>query len=175
MSTFRANDAEAYRALSRCWAATVNVVTSRRRADSNATDVPELDGFTCTSFTPVSIQPPLILVSVTNAASTLAIMRESACFAVNLLGPEQVAIGNAFAQAHSERPRIWQELSWEPDAAGAPLLAGTAGAFSAKVHKLIDAGDHTLVLGEVTEIHVSDQPDTLLYHNRAYGRFHRHG
>ena len=73
----------------------------------NVRAVGDLDGFTCTGFTPVSIEPPLIVVSVTNSQSPLAILTESDAFAVNLLAPDQEALGNAFSRPVTERPDLW--------------------------------------------------------------------
>ena len=62
-------------------------------------------------------------------------------------------------------------IGWYPDAAGAPLLDGAAGAFSAKPRQVVEAGDHLLVLGDVLAIHQGTAADTLVYCNRSYGRF----
>jgi flavin reductase (DIM6/NTAB) family NADH-FMN oxidoreductase RutF len=173
MQSFPPTSADSYKVLARSWAATVTVVTARR-ADEHLTEgAVKLDGFTATAFLTVSITPPIILVSVTAAASALALLRESAGFAVNLLNPDQADLAGAFAKPQAERVALWTSTSWSPDADGVPLLAGTTGAFSAKVRQIIDAGDHALVLGDVTAIHLGEGSDTLVYHNRAYGRVAR--
>ena len=56
------------------------------------------------------------------------------------------------------------------DQSGVPLIGGGAGSWSARVRQLIDAGDHTLVLGDVTAIHLGVASETLVYHNRVFGR-----
>ena len=75
----------------------------------------------------------------------------------------------------AERPHLWRDLTWTPDADGVPLLEGVVGAYSARVRSQVPAGDHVLVLGDVTGIHLSDaaEPESLVYHNRGYGRFSR--
>ena len=178
-------DPDAYKALARCWAATVTVVTARRApaeagtgpSDPEPVDAasPELDGFTATAFLTVSISPPIVLVSVTNASSGLATLVGSGGFAVNLLSPGQAELANAFARPQAERVALWDRIAWTPDEAGAPLLGGTAGAFSARVREVVEAGDHTIVLGDVTAVHLHSGPESLLYHNRAYGRFQPEG
>ncbi len=177
MPTFPANDAESYKALARAWAATVTVVTTRRaEPPAGAASEPALDGFTCTAFLMVSMTPPIIAVSATNASSALTMLREASAMAVNLLAPEQSALGSAFARPAAERIKLWQELAWHPDAEGAPLLDGALGAFSAKPRQFVEAGDHTLVLADVTAIHrEGDLLDSLVYHNRGYGRVVRQG
>jgi len=175
MQTFPPSSVDSYKALARTWAATVTVVTVRRAAEHVSAGAPELDGFTATAFLTVSMAPPVIAVSATAASSAFAMLRESAAFAVNLLAPSQQELAAAFAKQAAERAGLWDRLGWTRDAEGAPLLEGTAGAFSARVRQLVDAGDHVLVLGDVTAIHLGEGADTLVYHNRAYGTVRRIG
>jgi flavin reductase (DIM6/NTAB) family NADH-FMN oxidoreductase RutF len=161
---------ESYKALARTWGATVTVVTGCRTAECVARGGIAIDGFTATAFLTVSISPPILLVSVTSPSNGLTMLRESVGFAVNMLAPDQVEIAGAFAKPHAEREGIWDRFAWTPDGAGAPLLSGTVGAYSAVVRQLVDAGDHVLVLGDVTAIHLGEATDTLVYHNRGYGR-----
>ena len=176
MESFPPTSIETYKALARTWAATVTVVTARRTLDLvDPVTTPELDGFTATAFITVSMAPPIILVSATTAASAFTMLRDAQSFAVNLLSPDQADLAGAFAKPAVERVGLWDRTTWTPDAEGVPLLAGTTGAFSARVRQLVDAGDHTLVLGDVTAIHLGDGADTLVYHNRGYGRVQRMG
>jgi flavin reductase (DIM6/NTAB) family NADH-FMN oxidoreductase RutF len=173
MESFPATTIDAYKSLARTWAATVTVVTTVREGE--IAGQPVLDGFTATAFVTVSMAPPIILVSATTAASAFTMLRDAAAFAVNLLSPDQSDLAGAFAKPAAERAGLWERTAWTADAAGAPLLGGTTGAFSARVRQLVDAGDHTLVLGDVTAIHLGGGADTLVYHNRGYGRVQRLG
>ncbi len=168
MQVFPASSTDAYKSLARTWAATVTVVTAHRTEGS-----PALDGFTATAFLTVSMAPPIIVVSVTAASAALTVLRECTGFAVNFLAPSQIDLGNAFARPHTERAALWDQLPWSADEHGAPILGGVVGAFSAKLRQLVDAGDHVLVLGDVTQIRVGEQTDTLVYHNRGYGHVAR--
>ncbi len=168
MQTFAPTDADAYKALARCWAATVNIVTVRRRPECITAEKPELEGFTATAFMMVSISPPLIRVSVSNETSALPMMQDAASFEVNLLAGDQQKLANLFASSSPERKSVWNEIPWTPDADGVPLITGAQGAFSARPQQVIPAGDHTLVLGAVTAIHTLDGRDTLAYLNRHY-------
>ena len=164
MQSFPPTSIDSYKALARTWAATVTVVTARRAGEA------ALDGFTATAFLTVSMAPPIILVSATTAATAFTMLRDAEAFAVNLLAVDQADLAAAFAKPHVERAGLWDRIAWEQDEAGVPLLGGTTGAFSARVRQLVDAGDHTLVLGDVTAVHLGVGSDTLVYHNRGYGR-----
>jgi flavin reductase (DIM6/NTAB) family NADH-FMN oxidoreductase RutF len=89
---------------------------------------------------------------------------------MNLLNTEHENIAGAFARPLPERIAAWPTLEFSSDAAGVPLFDGIAGAFSASVREFVDAGDHTLVLGDVTQIHKGVGNETLVYHDRAYGK-----
>lgn len=159
--------AESYRALARTWAATVTVVTV---LDKDG----QLDGFTATAFLTVSIDPPIILVSVQRSSLASATLSECRGFAVNLLSAGQHALSNTFARPQAHRKDAWDTIPYQTGPAGVPLLLGTAGAFSARVREVIEAGDHLLVLGDVQEVHLFEGGHTLLYHDRKYGRVQYH-
>ncbi|WP_167757841.1 flavin reductase family protein [Deinococcus fonticola] len=159
--------ADNYKALARTWAATVTVITMLDEND-------DLDGFTVTAFLTVSIDPPIILVSVQKSSLASDTLSRCKAFAVNLLAPDQGEIANTFARPQVQRKESWNSLSFKEGVAGAPLLQGTAGAFTATVRQVIEAGDHLLVLGDVKDIHVHESAETLMYHNRRYGKVAYH-
>lgn len=171
METFSPTDAEAYKALARSWAATVTVVTARRRASTLSDNRPELDGFTATAFLMISIAPPIIAISVGKSTGADLLIQDSEGFAVNFLSPGQAEVSAAFARSSRDRVDVWHRFKWKPDSAGVPLLEETVGAFSARLRQSIDAGDHLIILGDVTALHRGHSTETLLYCNRGYGRF----
>jgi flavin reductase (DIM6/NTAB) family NADH-FMN oxidoreductase RutF len=170
MQTFPPGDAEAFRHLARTWAATVTVVTARRRAGAGAPGTPREDGFTATAFLMLSISPPLVAVSVERGAGADALMADADDFAVNLLSEAQAEHSLAFARHWEHRTDTWERFPADHDAAGVPLLHGTAGAFSAHVRERLSTGDHLLVIGEVTAVHHGDTQRTLVYQHRGYAR-----
>jgi flavin reductase (DIM6/NTAB) family NADH-FMN oxidoreductase RutF len=170
LKSFEATDADAFKSVARAWAATVTVCVVKRKAEFVSDEKPEIDGFTATSFQTVSINPPIVLVSVTNNSSAGSLLRECSSFTMNLLNTEHENIAGAFARPLPERIAAWPTLEFSSDAAGVPLFDGIAGAFSASVREFVDAGDHTLVLGDVTQIHKGVGNETLVYHDRAYGK-----
>ena len=93
----------------------------------------------------------IILVSVQK--STLASETLSKCkaFAVNLLAPDQAEISNTFARPQVQRKESWDSIPFKEGVAGAPLLKGTAGAFTATVRQVIEAGDRSEVSGAAAQ------------------------
>ena len=170
MQSYPPGDAEAFRHLARTWAATVTVVTARRRDGAGTREAPILDGFTATAFLTLSIEPPLIAIAVERGAGADALIADSDHFAVNFLSEAQADHSLAFARHWEHRTDTWERFSADHAAAGVPLLHGTAGAFSARVRDRLDAGDHVLVIGEVTAVHHGDTHRTLVYQHRGYAR-----
>jgi flavin reductase (DIM6/NTAB) family NADH-FMN oxidoreductase RutF len=171
MQSFPPSSADSYKALARTWTATVTVVTTRCARVDVASDALEIDGFTATAFFTVSIDPPIVAVSASKTSTAASVLSEAAAFAVNLLGVDSVPLAQAFAKSRVERRALWEKVPWTRDDDGVPLLGGAVGAFSAHVRQVIDAGDHALVLGDVTAIHLGQGTETLIYHNRSYGHF----
>ena len=163
-------DRDAYLALARTWAATVTVVTARRRPSAVTPEAPELDGFTATAFMTLSLDPPLVALGVARDSGADDLVEDADHLAVNLLSEEQAAVSHAFARHHRDRGDAWERFPFTLDAHGTPLLAGTTGAFSARILERQSRGDHLLVLAEVTAIHLGDTARTLVYQNRAYAR-----
>ncbi len=98
-------------------------------------------GITVNSFTSVSLEPPLVLVSIartTKSHDELA----GRPFTVNVLGAEQRALASNFAGKPTGEPR-WVEGTV------APRLAGVLSYFECTPWAAYDGGDHTLYLGEV--------------------------
>jgi flavin reductase (DIM6/NTAB) family NADH-FMN oxidoreductase RutF len=168
MKHFPGTDATAYKMLAGHWCSTVTVVTVKRKPEFVGPEAPEMDGYTATAFFTVSIDPPIVIVSATNKGSAFAMLSQADHFVVNLLDASQQEVAAAFARPSAERGANWEQFAWQFDASGAPLLLGSMGAFSASVRQLVPAGDHTLVLGDVTEIHKGDAVTPLMYFNRAY-------
>ncbi|HUM11019.1 MAG TPA: flavin reductase family protein [Myxococcaceae bacterium] len=163
-------DKDAFLSLARTWAATVTVVTARRRPSAITPEAPEVDGFTATAFMMLSLEPPLLALGVARDSGADDLMEDADYLAVNLLAENQSELSHAFARHHRDRRDAWERFPWTLDAHGTPLLTGTTGAFSARIVERQARGDHLLVLVEVTAIHQGDTERTLVYQNRSYGR-----
>lgn len=101
-------------------------------------------GITVNSFTSVSLHPPLVLVSIARSARAHDALRDQP-FVVNVLSAEQVALAWQFAG----RPQ-GVAVSWEQNAIG-PTLPGALAVIGCRPWRSVEAGDHTLCLGEVVD------------------------
>jgi flavin reductase (DIM6/NTAB) family NADH-FMN oxidoreductase RutF len=102
-------------------------------------------GMTINSFTSVSLDPPLILVSIARSSRSHDLLAGGIPFTVNILGAEQEAIAR-----HFTRRREDFQVRWSVEASS-PRLLGTLAHFECMPWHSYEAGDHTLVLGEVID------------------------
>ncbi|MCM3584279.1 flavin reductase family protein [Mesobacillus maritimus] len=136
----------------------VTVVTT---VDENGTPL----GLTVNSFASVSIDPLLILWSIDKRVSSHDVFKNTDKFAVHVLAGDQSDICSLFATKGIDR---FSNCEWQLSAHNLPVIAGAAGVLQCKTYKTVDAGDHTILIGEVVEIQ-SEQKEPLLYHKRKFG------
>lgn len=121
-------------------------------------------GFTANSFTSVSLDPPLLLVCLAKSSSNYAALTQAAGFAVNILSDGQSDISNTFARPSDDR---FAGLSWQTGPHGSPILGGVSAWFDCARHDVVDAGDHTILIGEVKAFDSTPAPG-LGYVRGAY-------
>lgn len=150
-------DPDVFRALLRRQASTVTVVTAPG-------DPPA--GFTATSFTSVSLRPPLVSFCLGRTASSWPTVSRANHVVVHLLGQAQQELARTFAASGVDR--FAAPTEWRLGPYCVPVLAGTLGWLLCRVVERVSAGDHTVVLAEplLAEPGGADAP--LLYHDGRY-------
>jgi flavin reductase (DIM6/NTAB) family NADH-FMN oxidoreductase RutF len=124
-----------------------------------------LVGLTATGFASASLSPPLVLVCVGKVASAYAGVVGAEHFGVSVLGERQAWIAEQFA-----RPGVDRFRGVPLRAAGVPLIDGALAQLECRRFARHDAGDHTIVLGEVLEGRVAaGRP--LVHFGRRFGAF----
>lgn len=149
-------DPDTFRALLRRQAASVAVVTA-------AGDPPV--GFTATSFTSVSLRPPLVSFCLARSSSSWPTIAGAEHVAVHLLGEDQRDVARTFATSGIDR--FAAHSRWQYGPYGVPLLDEPVAWLLCRVTQRVLAGDHTIVLAEpLTGRHGEGAP--LLYHMGRY-------
>ncbi len=124
-------------------------------------------GLTATSLVSVSVEPPLVLVSLEHETSTLAAVRDTRQFNVNALTRSQEFLAERFAgRAPAVDPR-WQSIPHRIGENEVPLLDGCAAWFECEVTDIYTAGDHDLCIARVTSA-VAGAGDPLILWDRAF-------
>ncbi|MGN9907436.1 flavin reductase family protein [Phytohabitans sp. LJ34] len=153
-------DPDAFRALLRRQAASVAVVT--------AAGVPPV-GFTATSFTSVSLRPPLVSFCLDRASSSWPTVARAGHVAVHLLDADQRDVARTFATSGIDR--FAAHPGWQAGPYGVPLLDGTLAWLLCRVTQRVLAGDHAVVLAEPVAGEPGDG-SPLLYHMGRYAALH---
>ncbi|MFE9634289.1 flavin reductase family protein [Streptomyces sp. NPDC006463] len=108
-------------------------------------------GMTATAFMSVSLDPPLVLVSLREGSRMDDLLAEQPLWAVSLLADHQLQVAGRFAMKgrisdrllFADLPHVRGEVS------GAPLLSGALATLECRTENRVEAGDHTLVIGRV--------------------------
>ncbi|GAA3243800.1 MULTISPECIES: flavin reductase family protein [unclassified Streptomyces] len=123
-------------------------------------------GFTATSLTSVSAEPPMLSFGIGLGASAWPAIARADHVGVHILGEHQQELAALFARSGADRfgaPTVWHD---GPE--GMPVLDGVQAWLVARVVTRVPAGDHRIVLAEVLLGDASGPGRPLLYHQ---GRF----
>lgn len=154
-------DRDLFKRVLRRWASGVTIVTTRVGD--------RVLGMTASSFSSVSLDPPLVLVCADKTSHTLPMIRESKVFAVNVLADDQHELSTRFAITGNEDVRF-EGIPVRSGTTGAPWLPGTLAVLDCRVVAEHDAGDHVIYVGEVLEAEVDESREPLLYYDACYRR-----
>ncbi len=150
---------ELFRRLMARWATGVSIVTAREG---------EMDsGLTVNAFLSVSLDPPVVLVSLALDAETTPIVRRSRLFAVNVLGADQRALSERFAQRLPADEKFAGVTVYR-GRTGAALLDGALATFECRVTSEVPVGDHELFVGEVLAMEEGRDAPPLLFFQSQY-------
>jgi flavin reductase (DIM6/NTAB) family NADH-FMN oxidoreductase RutF len=134
----------------------VSVVTSHREGHPHGTTV--------SAFCSLSLEPPMVLVSLARSSDLLAIVTEARVFGINVLNHGQQDLALNFARKGLDK---FDGVEWELDR-GVPRISGAATWLVCKLEQLHEGGDHLIAVGLVE--HAESGPgNPLLYRRREFG------
>jgi flavin reductase (DIM6/NTAB) family NADH-FMN oxidoreductase RutF len=124
-------------------------------------------GLTCQSFSSLSLDPPLVLLSTARTSRTWPRIEATGRFAVNVLGDDQRELSERFAVSGGDK---FDGVAWRPGALGNPLLDGAIAHLECDVHAVHDGGDHVIVLGRVRALEAPglEERAPLVYFGSTY-------
>jgi len=121
-------------------------------------------GMTCNSFNSVSLEPRLVLWSIRRASHSLQAFTQAGNFTISVLAESQQALARQFAIGSMTERFADAPILRQPG--GGLRLDGCAAWFDCQLHQLIEAGDHSILLGEVTNFGWDDTPALAFWHSR---------
>jgi flavin reductase (DIM6/NTAB) family NADH-FMN oxidoreductase RutF len=168
------SDDEFRAAMSRL-AAGVVLVTAREAPLAPDGPRGEDAGMTATAFLSVSLDPPLVLVSVRSGSRMDDLLEEQPLWAASLLADNQRHIAGLFAMKGRLSDRLlFQDVPHRRgEVSGAPLITGSIASLECRTEQRVEAGDHTLVIGRVLAADLSNSAGGPLTYFK--GRYRRLG
>lgn len=153
-------DSETLRRAMRAWTSGVTIVT--------ATHAGERYGMTVNSFASLSLEPPLIAVTLRKLTHTHALVEKSGEFALTILSADQGGLSDRFAGKIPDVTDRFEGVETETLLLDIPLIKGGTAFFNCRVVNAIPAGENTLFIAEVVAAQGEGEGEPLVYHNRVY-------
>ena len=153
-------DPEQLRRAMRAWTTGVTIVTASYQG--------ERYGMTVNSFTSISLEPPLISVSLKKLTHTHELVEKSGEFALTILSANQGDISDRFAGKVPDITDRFEGVETEKLIIDAPLIKGGTAYFNCRVVNTIPIGENTLFFAEVIAARGEGEDEPLVYHNRVF-------
>ncbi len=121
-----------------------------------------IHGMTANAFMSVSLDPKLVVISIGENAKILNKIKESQMFTVNMLSEQQQEVSMIFAGQIKDVEVEFDRLD------GKPVIPGAVAQITCEVSAEHVEGDHTLFIGKVTDIHINEEAEPLLFYSGKY-------
>ena len=132
-------DPKAFRRALGNFATGVTIITTRAEDGTNI-------GVTASSFSSLSLDPPLILWSSIKETPSCKVFESASHFAVNILASDQMQMSNHFARQQEDK---FEGVEWQEGIGGSPIFPDCAGRFQCEAYDKLDGGDHWIFVGKV--------------------------
>ncbi len=123
-------------------------------------------GITLSSFTSLSLAPPLVLVCIDHRAAIFAHFGIGKHFGINILSEGQRDLSVQFSRNWSDR---FLGVRWRPGITGVPLLEDVPGTLECIATEILRVGDHSIVIGQALHLRITEEPP-LAYFESSYGK-----
>lgn len=125
-------------------------------------------GITVSSFTSLSMDPPLVLICLNNKREILKDIKDFGAFAVNILPGRLEHPARVFAGLTQTFERF-NSVDWDVATTGCPVLLEECSWLDCQLTSILPGGDHRIVIGQVLEVFVGPGTGPLLYFQRELG------
>ena len=121
-------------------------------------------GLTASSFNSVSLDPPLVLWSLSQGASSMPVFTENSHYVINVLSGDQARLAERFAMRIDNR---FEGVDFELSYTGLPILTGASAWFECHNRSRYPEGDHVIFVGEVERCDVEPKA-ALVFHGGKF-------
>lgn len=122
-------------------------------------------GLTVNSFTSVSLEPLLVSWCIGHTSTSFDAFKDTDQFAVHILAGDQQDLCQLFANKDKDR---FKNCNWNLSNQNLPIIENVFAVLHCKTYRQVEAGDHTIIIGEVTDIERHGK-EPMLYHRRYLG------
>lgn len=123
-------------------------------------------GITASSFNSVSLNPPLVLWSLSDKASSLPLFTMNSHYVINVLAANQVALADQFSAPVKDR---FQGVEYTLSPNGYPILKGVAAWFECRNRRRYPEGDHVIFVGEVEKCEFTPSSPLIFHGGQLLG------
>ena len=124
-------------------------------------------GLTLSSFTSVSLEPPLILISIAKGSAIHDLFREAKVYAINFLADDQKSVSDRFAGRTNLKDRF-EGLGFTMGVTGSPIIDGVRVAIECRAWQIYEGGDHSILVGKVVSAKTFNSKRPLVYYSQQY-------
>ena len=153
-------DSETLRRAMRGWTTGVAVITAVHEGRRY--------GMTINSFTSISLEPPLISVTLKQLTHTHELVEKSGEFSLTVLSADQANLSDRFAGKIADIIDRFDGVETEKLLFEAPLIKGGMAYFNCRVVNTFPVGENTLFVAEVVAAQGEGEGNPLVYHNRVF-------
>jgi flavin reductase (DIM6/NTAB) family NADH-FMN oxidoreductase RutF len=126
-------------------------------------------GFTATSVSSFSLDPPTLIVCVNRGSSSWPVLRAADSFGVNVLSASHRELAHRFAGGGgAEGAQRYEGGQWITAATGAPLLADALAAFDCSIDEIIERHSHAIIIGRIEAVRRRGGGGALVYWRGDY-------
>jgi flavin reductase (DIM6/NTAB) family NADH-FMN oxidoreductase RutF len=150
------------REVMRRWVTGVSIVTVESRGLRH--------GATVSSLASISVEPPLITVTLASSSRTHQMLLESGSFGVSLLALEQQPLAERFSGQVADEHDRFDSLAWEYILDGIPVISGALASLGCQLVHQYSMSSSTLFVAQVKAASLGQEHAPLVYVNRSYRR-----
>jgi flavin reductase (DIM6/NTAB) family NADH-FMN oxidoreductase RutF len=149
-----------FRSVTRRVAGGVSIITAGQDDD--------ITGMTLTSLTPLSTNPPRLLVSVDRQSPSFTLIERYGRFGISILNADQQQVADRFSNARLEGKQRFEGTTWSPGPSGVPLLGKSLAVVECEVEEIIERHSHGIIVGRLSSMELSHRLSGLVYWNGQY-------
>lgn len=125
-------------------------------------------GLAVGSFASVSLEPPLVMFCPGNQSTSWPAIQKAGAFCANVLAVDQKDICGVFAGKSDDK---FAGINWSTKATGSPVIDEVQAWIDCRIVKVVEAGDHWVVLGEVVALEADSGKTPLLFYRGDLGGY----